>query len=110
MFDIVTQKCIELRKRICHKVKMEIINDIIYLTREEVAEILQVKPRTLVAWGNRGVSLPFRRMGGKRVFYKLYDVERFYVEWDEKGYVNYREFRREKFFKHLTIYRTAYDK
>ncbi|NIU85935.1 MAG: helix-turn-helix domain-containing protein [Nitrosopumilaceae archaeon] len=44
------------------------------LTTKQVAKILNVTPRTVVNWRNKG-KLPFHKIGGK-VLYKKVDVRR----------------------------------
>lgn len=48
------------------------------LTASEVAEILQVSPRTLASWrANNPDDLPFVRIGDRTVRYRRDDVEDF---------------------------------
>ena len=48
------------------------------LKASEVAEILQVSPRTLASWrANHPDDLPFVRLGDKTVRYRRNDVEEF---------------------------------
>jgi excisionase family DNA binding protein len=46
------------------------------VTRQEAAELLQLKPQTLAAWGMQAQHLPFVRVG-KAIRYRLSDVEAF---------------------------------
>ena len=53
------------------------------LTTNEVAEILQVSPRTLQTWRAKHPNeLPFIRVGGQ-IRYREDDVEDFLDEYDE---------------------------
>jgi predicted site-specific integrase-resolvase len=50
----------------------------IHLTQAEVAERLQVSPRTLEGWRFTGrVNLPYLKFSGGAVRYRLQDVEAF---------------------------------
>ncbi len=48
------------------------------LTANEVAEILQISPRTLASWrANNPNDLPFIRLGNKTIRYRLEDLDDF---------------------------------
>lgn len=47
------------------------------ISREEAAEALGIRPQTLACWAtNRRYGLPFVKIG-RRVMYRLADIERF---------------------------------
>ena len=50
-----------------------------YLTQEEAANFLRVKPQTMAAWRCRAIGPKYHRAGGRRVVYKLADLEA-YIE------------------------------
>jgi len=53
------------------------------LTANEVAEILQISPRTLASWrANNPNDLPFIRLGNRTIRYRLEDLDDF-LESDE---------------------------
>jgi len=53
------------------------------LTANEVAEFLQISPRTLASWrANNPNYLPFIRLGNRTIRYRLEDVDDF-LESDE---------------------------
>ncbi len=53
------------------------------LTASEVADILQVSPRTLASWrANRPDDLPFVRIGDRTIRYRRDDVEDFIAYQD----------------------------
>ncbi len=53
------------------------------LTANEVAEFLQISPRTLASWrANNPNDLPFIRLGNRTIRYRLEDVDDF-LESDE---------------------------
>ncbi len=47
------------------------------LTREQAAELLQLKPQTLAKWAMDARHLPLVRVGSRAVRYRLADVEAF---------------------------------
>ena len=48
-----------------------------YLTRQEAAEFLGLKPQTLNNWATTRKHLPVYKIGGRCVRYKLSDLQRF---------------------------------
>ncbi|WP_040828883.1 helix-turn-helix transcriptional regulator [Nocardia jiangxiensis] len=50
-------------------------NEPAYLTREQVAEHLQLTAKTLANWASRGVGPNYIRLGGGRVRYPRKDFE-----------------------------------
>ena len=53
------------------------------LTANEVAEILQISPRTLASWrANNPNDLPFIRLGNRTIRYRLEDLDDF-IESDK---------------------------
>ncbi len=53
------------------------------LTANEVAEFLQISPRTLASWrANNPNDLPFIRLGNRTIRYRLEDLDDF-LESDE---------------------------
>ena len=51
-----------------------------FLTRQEAAEFLKLKPQTLSNWGMTQKYLPVYKIGGRCVRYKLSDLEHFMEE------------------------------
>lgn len=50
------------------------------LTANEVAEFLQISPRTLASWrANNPNDLPFIRLGNRTIRYRLEDLDDFLV-------------------------------
>ena len=53
------------------------------LTANEVAEFLQISPRTLASWrANNPNDLPFIRLGNRTIRYRLEDLD-YFLESDE---------------------------
>lgn len=55
------------------------------LTPEEVATLLGLQPETLANWRWRGTGPPYANLGGRRVRYRLEDVERWIAEQVRSG-------------------------
>ena len=51
------------------------MNGVLYLTTEELAERIRMKPQTIRKWRRVGGGPPFRRMGKNRVLYAVKDVD-----------------------------------
>ena len=50
------------------------------LTPKKASEMLSVKVQTLAAWRHRGHRLPWVRLGGRAIRYRLSDLVRFIEE------------------------------
>lgn len=62
------------------------------LTTDEVAEILQVSPRTLASWRTHYPDDPrFVRIGGRAVRYRAEDIEAFIKSQDSNDFDEYDE-------------------
>jgi hypothetical protein len=70
---------------------MKLISGIIYIDRQEAANILKVPKATLEMWAYRKSKpdLIYKPLKGKRIYYKLEVVESFLKDWDLEEYGNY---------------------